>query len=58
MQPLINKRPSTVAIHVGTNGAGIKRAAADKIIDNFLELKNEIETKLPEATVVISFLLK
>ena len=58
MQPLISKRPSTVVIHVGTNDAGIKGATADKIIDKLLELKKEIETKLPEATVVISTPLK
>ena len=58
MQPLISKKPSTVVIHVGTNDAGIKGATADKIIDKLLELKKEIETKLPEATVVISTPLK
>ena len=58
MQPLISKRPSTVVIHVGTNDAGIKGATADKIIDKLLDLKKKIETKLPEATVVISTPLK
>ena len=58
MQPLLRKQPSTILIHVGTNDAGIKGATADKIIDNLLELKKELETKLPEATVVISTTLK
>ena len=58
MQPLISKKPSTVIIHVGTNDAGIKEATADKIVDKLLELKKEVENKLPEATIVISTLLK
>ena len=57
MQPLISKKPSTI-IHIGTNDAGIKEATADKIIDKLLELKKEVENKLPEATIVISTLLK
>ena len=48
MQPLISKKPSTVIIHIGTNDAGIKGAAADKIIDSLLELKKEFDTKLDE----------
>ena len=57
MQPL-SKKPNTVIIHVGTNDANIKGATADKIIDKLLELKKEIENKLPEAAVVISTPLK
>ena len=58
MQPLISKKPSKVVVHVGTNDASTKGATADKIIDALLELKKEIETKLPEAIVVISTPLK
>ena len=58
MQPLISKTPSTVIVHVGTIDAGIKGATAYKIIDNLLDLRKEIENKLPEATVVISTPLK
>ena len=58
MQLLISKQPNTVIINVGTNDAGIMGATADKITDNLLELKKEIENKLPEATVVISTQLK
>ena len=47
MQPLISKTPSTVIMHVGTTDAGIKKATADKIIDNLLDLKKEIDNKLP-----------
>ena len=58
MQPLIRQKPSTVVIHIVTNDAGIKGATADKIIDALLELKKEIETKLPAAVVVISTPMK
>ena len=58
MQPLISKNPVTVIIHVGANDADIKGATADKTIDNLFELKKAIESKLPEATVVISTPLK
>ena len=45
-------------MHVGTNDAGIKGATADKIIHNLIDFKKDIETKLPEATTVISTQLK
>ena len=51
-------KPSKVVVHVGTNDASTSGATADKIIDAFLELKKEFETKLPESTVVISTPLK
>ena len=54
MQPLISKKPSTVILHIGTNDANNKGATADKINDVILELKKEVDAKLPDAAVVIS----
>ena len=58
MQPLISKKRSKVVVHVGTNDADTKGATADKIIGAHLEVKKEIKTKPPGATVVISTPLK
>ena len=46
MQPLLTKKPSKVALHVGTNVAGNK--------DALLDLKKEIETKIPDCAVALS----
>ena len=58
MQPLISKKSSTDVIHIGINEVGIKRDTADKIIDSLVELKKEIEVRLPEAAVVTPTLMK
>ncbi len=58
MQPLLTKKPSKVILHVGTNDAVNKEATADKILDALLDLKKEIETTLPECTVVLSTPMK
>ena len=54
MQPLISKKPRKVILHIGTNDAGNKAATAGKILDTLLNLKKEIETALPDCTVVLS----
>ena len=54
IKPLLAKKPSKVILHVGTNDAVNKEATADKILDALLDLKKEIETTLPDCTVVLS----
>ena len=58
IKPLISNKPSKVIRHVGTNDAGNKAASAEKILDALLDLKKEIETALPDCTVVLSTPMK
>ena len=53
MQPLLSKKPSHVIIHVGTNDAANKDSTADSILNGLLDLKKDIEVKLPNVTVMI-----
>ena len=41
-------------MHIGTNDVTEKESMADKILDALLDLKKDIESKLPECEVVIS----
>ena len=54
MQPLLSKKPSHVMLHVGTNDEPNKDATADSILNGLLDIKKDIEAKLPNVTVTIS----
>ena len=54
MKPLLTKKPSKVILHDGTNDAVNKEATTDQILDALLDLKKEIETTLPDCTIVLS----
>ena len=52
MQPLVSKKPSHVVIHIGTNDAANKGSTTDSILSELLDIKKDIEAKLPNVTVI------
>jgi len=54
MQPLPSKKPSHVILHVGTNDAANKDSTAESIMNGLLNIKKDMEAKLPNVTVTIS----
>ena len=54
LQPLLTKEPTYILLHVSTNDVNNKNINSDIILNNILQLKHYIETKLPNATVYIS----
>ena len=58
MQPLLSKKPSHVILHVGTNDVANKDSTADIILNRLLDIKKDIESKLPNVTVTISTPMK
>lgn len=50
--PLIQKRPSSIILHVGTNDA--REKSADVLLDELLELKLFISKQLPDTKIIIS----
>ena len=58
MQPFLSKKPSHVIVHVGTNDATSKSSTASSILNGLLDIKKDIEAKLPNATVMISTPIK
>ena len=54
MQPLLSKKPSHVRLHVGTNDAANKDFTAESIMNGLLNIKKDIEAKLPYVMATIS----
>ena len=50
--PLLKKEPGHILLHVGTNDATTK--SSERILDELLQLKNFIQSKLPASVVIIS----
>ena len=53
LEPLLNKEPDYVLLHVATNDVNTN-TISDNILNDLLELKRHVELKLPSCTVYIS----
>ena len=58
MQPVLSNTSIHVIIHVGTNDATNKDSTADSILNGLLDIKKDIEAKLPHFKVTMSTPIK
>ena len=55
---LLQKQPSKVILHVGTNNASLKNANPDQILNALLDFKKDIEDQVSGCVVVLSMSTK